>query len=751
MHVGQPITAKFSLRRLYEDDPVGHGGISVSIPEWTSENEVSIDSNNNNYSSYSSKQGRVEATYSGETAVIFRPRGGPQIFDSSSTQIDANYLLVESDDTNWPEEEINTLTLTITPLEAGEFTIYYRYWLCGDVYQDCTRSTLEGITDGITEGTTNQQEKWDQQGYRVYNQTITVKAPEVGGSAVKPPANITLGESFDLSFSVNRRDGPADGRGGVSVSFPDLTDPNALRDDTAYSSDQGGVTAAYTGGSDVVIRPVGGRGIFNSAGIEFSPRYLLVESDDSNWSTARQNRTLTLSVKPKETGAFRVYYRYWMCDRNYGNCDRIPDASPSSYDQQGWRVATYTVNVLAPPAPEVGGSAVKPPANITLGESFDLSFSVNRRDGPADGRGGVSVSFPDLTDPNALRDDTAYSSDQGGVTAAYTGETDVVIRPLGGRGIFNSAGIEFNPSYLLVESDDSDWITAGQNRTLTLSVKPKKTGAFRVYYRYWMCDRNYGNCDRIPDASPSSYDQQGWRVATYTVNVLAPSPGQRRQLLSHGKVESMVDAAVGVPLDLEFSIGQISGSSTARGGITIAFPDLTSRNKIEIDPETNNYSWYSSDEGDVKATYSGSSDVIFRPRQGPSIFNSHSQEISPSYLLIESDDTNWITGEYRNLTLTFIPTVPGEFRIYYRYWLCDSSYDNCDREPTAASVGDQQGWAVWVVTVAAQQSGPRVLCDTLPANPTAGEQFELRFRVSGYHGNYPLYVKYRQSNYFWIF
>ena len=153
------------------------GGISVSFPGLTS--------TGGNSSSYDSTQGKVETiSYTNGASMVTYHDQGDQIYkgtDSSASA--ADYLLVESDDDDWPSRisggdyAWRTLKLRVTPKETGEFNVYYRAWLCGDGYQECDRRPRPEHSD---------QE--DQQRWAVNVITVDVTNPvtETGDFAPGP-------------------------------------------------------------------------------------------------------------------------------------------------------------------------------------------------------------------------------------------------------------------------------------------------------------------------------------------------------------------------------------------------------------------------------------------------------------------------------------------------------------------------------------------------------------------------------------
>ena len=111
------------------------------------------------------------------------------------------------------------------------------------------------------------------------------------------------------------------------------------------------------------------------------------------------------------------------------------------------------------------------------------------------------------------------------------------------------------------------------------------------------------------------------------------------------------------------------------------------------------------------------------------------------YLIVESDDTDWpdtnSLGDHRTLELRVIPKREGTFRIYYRYWLCSSGYDDCRRAPGSTRV-DQQGWNVGVYNVTVRNRAPSVARVTPSASTvtlTTGDRQSFSARATDADGN----------------
>ena len=136
-----------------------HGGISVSFPQFTQLGASS------NY--YSSSQGSVGTRFytTGASNVSYYERGDP-LWTPQDEREPAKHLLVETDDASWPTDAYRVLELEVTPKQAGPFMVYYRFWICGDGYSDCTRKPTGSDVYGP-----------DQQGWAAGALIIQVEEP----------------------------------------------------------------------------------------------------------------------------------------------------------------------------------------------------------------------------------------------------------------------------------------------------------------------------------------------------------------------------------------------------------------------------------------------------------------------------------------------------------------------------------------------------------------------------------------------
>ena len=184
----------------------GHGGISVSFHDLTARG--------GNSSSYDSVQGTVTTiSYTNGSSHVAYFDEGDQIFKGNdANRSSAEYLLVESDDDDWPSRSGSdyvwrTLKLRVTPKEPGAFLIYSRFWLCGNGYEDCDRRPRPEHSD---------QE--DQQRWSVYEDTVEVSGPTSG------PFSRNSAEDFDGLYEAENDDPEGIWSDGTTMWVADSSD-----------------------------------------------------------------------------------------------------------------------------------------------------------------------------------------------------------------------------------------------------------------------------------------------------------------------------------------------------------------------------------------------------------------------------------------------------------------------------------------------------------------------------------------------
>ena len=191
--------------------------------------------------------------------------------------------------------------------------------------------------------------------------------------------------------------------------------------------------------------------------------------------------------------------------------------------------------------------------------------------------------------------------------------------------------------------------------------------------------------------------------ATQTVHVADPTPR-----LAPGKRLPDDTIALGESIGLTFSLTRTTWVG-GPGGITVSFPDLT------LAKSDDGSAPYESGQGQVTTIsyYGNNSQIDYLDSGGTeTVEDTNGNNIQPSYLIVATDNDRWPPSHVppeRTLKLRVTPKQAGEFRIYYRYWLCneerldEQGNPYCHRYPEPEDSGngtlDQQGWAVRVFTV----------------------------------------------------
>ncbi len=166
--------------------------------------------------------------------------------------------------------------------------------------------------------------------------------------------------------------------------------------------------------------------------------------------------------------------------------------------------------------------------------------------------------------------------------------------------------------------------------------------------------------------------------------------------------------ALGESIDLEFAIFK-SGWVGGPGGISVSFPDLTLDNTV--DSATS----YNSDQGRVLTVRSATTfaEVAYLDSGASTTPEDASGSRStPQHLSVAAETDDWPNPPsipQRTLRLRIFPKEAGEFRVRYRYWLCnedrtdDAGNSYCARYPKQDDTDnrgrDQQDWAVYEFTV----------------------------------------------------
>ena len=267
---------------------------------------------------------------------------------------------------------------------------------------------------------------------------------------------VEVGQSFDVSIRMHDP-AFAGEHGGISVSFPLITESGGSNDRHISSIAEVEVLSYTSGVSNVTIHQPGATIYHRAGNQQFPADYLLVESDDPSWSRS-DDRTLRLRITPKQTGEFPILVRGWLCADGYTDCWRNP-ASGRSIDMQGWPAEQLSVQVVrAEPTAVLEPEWPMPfqidwdasTTDVEVGESIELSIRMH--DSLFAGEhGGISVSFPSLFELSESSD--GYSSYVAEVQAvSYTSGLSKVAFHQPGATIYHRVGNQqFPADYLLVD------------------------------------------------------------------------------------------------------------------------------------------------------------------------------------------------------------------------------------------------------------------------------------------------------------
>lgn len=145
------------------------------------------------------------------------------------------------------------------------------------------------------------------------------------------PHEIILGESFVLEIEAKNIGGLAT-YGSISVSFPSLADSTGIYIHSVTSNPL--YVDFYNEGDP----------IYFSNGSQNPAQHLLIEYGDPAWDM-NQEQTLGLEITPQEAGEYIINVRVNMGNLNSGAFYNNPIES-ETYDQQGWPVIQYVINVI---------------------------------------------------------------------------------------------------------------------------------------------------------------------------------------------------------------------------------------------------------------------------------------------------------------------------------------------------------------------------------------------------------------------
>lgn len=615
------------------------GGLTLSFPTLSDAGDASLVVDNGSSSDLN----------------IFKASVGDRIYHKNSNQIEARYVMFEGADSDFREGDRNFLRVRVKPKTVGSFLVQ-------------SRSALGADGEYVGVPTSGPQ---DHQGWWVETKSVAVvdrPEPEILRLDVTP--TIGLGGWVDVELEV-RNNGGSSNDGGITLSFPDLTE---LGDKERVIND---------GSSDslsLFSSEVGGM-IYHKDGHQFPAQYVIFEGSDPNWPEGRTN-VLRVRVRPSRVGQFVVQARSAMGQS--GTYTGTPDSGPR--DQQGWWIESRTVEVSSPPLPEILRFEVS--SQVELGEWIDVSLEVRNNGGFADD-GGITLSFPDLLTENPEDDivDAGSSADL------------VLFWANSGDSIYHKNGTQFGANYVMFEGSDPG-CEQGEVNVLKVRVRPSQVGPFRIQGRSAM--GRAGLYDGMPNDGP--LDQQGWWIQTHTVPVRhSPVPRIVR-------LDVTSEVTVGDWVDIEVEVLNEGGVAND-GGVTVSFPGLQGN-------------------ADKERVVDNGSSADLRPfsaNPGEMIYHKDGRQIVAQYVMVEGSDPEWSSNKTNVFRIRVRPKVFGEFVVQAR---SAHGFDGLyTGTPQAGSI-DQQGWWVERRSVSVLEAPePEIVRFDVPARITLGDWAEIEVEV----------------------
>jgi hypothetical protein len=196
--------------------------------------------------------------------------------------------------------EQNTLVLTVTPQNVGDFFVEIR----GTMRQNLAGCDWSNGLPAEGEGGFTDPQGWPVQRFRVQVTPPQVAYPSPVFTAPVEISSTTIaqGEAFTLRARV-RNDGSDSDLGIVSVSFPSLTS----------GADGQWITPLSTGDDTPGYQELPAGSVIPDASCYYAPAaYMAVEYVDDYWKgilNGHERNDLLLSIRPPAAGTFHVYVR----------------------------------------------------------------------------------------------------------------------------------------------------------------------------------------------------------------------------------------------------------------------------------------------------------------------------------------------------------------------------------------------------------------------------------------------------------
>ena len=289
--------------------------------------------------------------------------------------------------------------------------------------------------------------------------------------AVETPLVVVPGEPFDVRVILRNNGGPGD-HGGISISFPDLTDTDGgmppytspIADVEVHAETTFATVGFYDAGDTIDV-----------GGTNGLAQHLLVEGDEDGWDYDEAH-TLTLTITPNQAGTLTIRIRGWIAEfgTGYGPPTyRCPDQGGSGreLDQQQYWSEVVTLNVGQP----IEGYVL-----------FDHDNDAGTELIPVKGAKVLLVQYGDFplgpedkdTDTNGwFSFGTTYSNEPELSVRVYAANDRIQVKPFTYHGRLYFLNALTNPY-----ATPRDWDAGSGGETFTVEIKDwDQSGAFALY------------------------------------------------------------------------------------------------------------------------------------------------------------------------------------------------------------------------------------------------------------------------------
>jgi peptidoglycan/xylan/chitin deacetylase (PgdA/CDA1 family) len=538
--------------------------------------------------SYTNNPSLTNETGSGLTFTQYPPGYYP-IYDKNGNAMTAQNKLLDALDSSWTGNESHTMSVTVTPQQTGTMYIYVRTNMqdndSSTYFTDCSVSGGDGFFV-------------DQQGWmcRRFPVDVVDLRPAISTFVINNDATTTTNQVVTLNNTCTNsptlymasENSSFSGASWLTYSnSPNFSLSAGYGPKRVYfkvKNNYGECELYAYDDIELIPPPPNITGITPSAG----PREKIVTISGSNFGDSRGSSYVKFGTAVVDTG------KYW----NWSNTSIQVDV-PANVSLGTLGVIVHTGDgdsnswnfyVQSNPSPSITINGL--PDSVEEGESFTFDVILTDNGGDAD-RGGLAVSFPDLTQPHSgMLAQGPYDTGQARVETVSTSFPASTVRYFDqGDGLLDPP--DSTAQHLLVDCDTGPFSGV---KSITLRVTPQQIndGVFSIRIRGFLGvggPYGYGTVYRSPNNSGTGIEQDQQYYWAYIKNV---NIGSGPKIVD--KSLSTSTARDGSTITIGYRINNPTGASLPVGlGCSIIDPaekeafDIT--NDITITAQTGT-NWY---------------------------------------------------------------------------------------------------------------------------------------------------------------